>query len=192
MVRSGVEVVVGRLAAGQFGHAPVVVGVLQGLADRGAHHVFRHVAHVHVGAQAVVAAPAGRTHGQLQGLVPVHACHALGGGIGQHAHPVVADHAPVFVGPVAPDRQGLVHALFAVRQHGEDGVAVVFGLKEVEPRMQSAVGVPERKDGEVGEAFGAVHVSVEAAVLAVYVLEDMRCNQAVVKRGVEGGLVVRG
>ena len=90
---------------------------------------------------------------------------------------------------MAPDRQDLVHTLFAVRQHGEDSVAVVFGLKEIEPRVQRAVGVPEREDGEVGEALGAVHVSIEPAVLAVYVLEDMGRNQAVVQRGVKGGFV---
>ncbi len=82
--------------------------------------------------------------------------------------------------------------LFAVGQHGKHRVAVVFGLKKIEPGMQGTVGVPKRKDGEVGEALGAVHVSVEAAVLTVYVLEDMRCNQAVVERGVEGGFILGG
>ncbi len=91
---------------------------------------------------------------------------------------------------MAPDRQGLVDTLFAVGQHGKHRVAVVFGLKEIEPWMQGAVSVPEREDGEVGEALCAVHVSVEAAVLAAYVLEDMWRDQAVIQSGVEGGLVV--
>ena len=142
---------------------------------------------VEVGAQAVEVADPGCGFGCGQRPSHGKVRHVVRGGIGQHRHGVVADHAPVFVGVVAPDGQHAVDALVGVGEHAFDEVGRLVRLGEVDPRMQGAIGVPEGKDGVVGEAVRCVDVLVQTAVPAVHVLVEDRTEHAVVEGRAEGG-----
>ena len=65
---------------------------------------------------------------------------------------MVPDHAPIFVGVVAPDGEHAVDALVGVGKHAIDEVCSPFRLGEVDPGMQCPVGIPQRKDCMIGEA----------------------------------------
>ena len=85
-----------------------------------------------------------------------------------------------------PYGQHVLNALVVVCEHRVGYVGLHVGLHEVEQRMKRTVCVPERQGGEVGEAFGLVDALVEAAIVAVGVLEDEGVEECVVNRCVEG------
>ena len=174
-------------AAG-LSNAPVIEGVFQGFGDGGAAFVLGHVAQLHVVAQAVVPGLAGGGDAGVEGLIGVEGRVALHDGIGNYGHGVVANHAPVLVGVVAPDGQHVLGALVEMRQHRPHHVGVAGGLHQVQQRVQGPVGVPERESGVVG-ALGAVDVLVEAPVLAIHVLVHGGAEKGVVEGRVEVLLV---
>ncbi len=200
--RGGVEEVAPALGAAAVGHghvvaaqgggvaadAGVVVGVLQGLADRFVLLVGRDVAQALVGVQAEVVALRAVQHG-LQHQVLVHAVDALEPGVGQHAHAVVADHAVGLVAGQLP--HGQAAALLEARDHGGQEVARAPALHQGEQGVRGPVRVPER---EHGVAVAPAHVggeAVAAAVAPVHVAEQVGGHEAVVDgRGQHGALVV--
>ena len=58
-------------------------------------------------------------------------------------------------------------------------------MEQVQQRVMSPVGVPQREDGIVGEAVGGVDVAVVASVLAVRILENERVQRSVIHRRIE-------
>ncbi len=176
---------------GGLADGPVVVGILQGGRDASSVGVERHVAEAVVGVEVTVIGQGGAaSHGLEQLGRGLH--RALGHGVGEDRHGVVADHAPVLVAHVRPYGQGAVDALLAVLQHALHHVGVALGLQQVEERMQGTVGVPEREHRVVGEAFGLVDVVVETTVLAVDIHIDGGVDHGMVERGVEHGFLVVG
>ena len=98
---------------------------------------------------------------------------------------MVAAHAPVLVGHVAPNREHVQDVLVVVGKHGHDDVPVLIRLEQRQERMLSPVGVPEGEDRVVGEAFRFVDLMVKTPVGAVHVHVDRGVDHRVVKGGVE-------
>ena len=89
--------------AGGVPDRPVVVGIFKRIAGGCGDVVIRDVTEFHVVPQATVPLLfRGRDHG-FQSSLPVNV-QPLGNGVGQDGYCMVAAHAPVFVGHVAPDR----------------------------------------------------------------------------------------
>ena len=87
---------------------------------------------------------------------------------------MVANHAPVLVGIVAPDGQHVVDALVVVGQHGLDHVIVALGLDQVEEGVQGSICIPEGKDGVISETLRLVNILVQATIFAVYIFVENR------------------
>ena len=85
---------------------------------------------------------------------------------------MVAAHAPVLVGHVAPDREHVQDILVVVGEHGHDDVPVPVRLEKSQERMFGPVGVPEGEDSVVGEALRFVDLMVKTPVGAVHVHID--------------------
>ena len=166
--------------------APVIIGVFQCFGYGGMAQIVRYIAVFHVLPQSVEVGDLGGLYGGMQCCVQVDSRNASGHGIGQDRYSVVADHAPVLIGLVAPDGQHAVHAFPGMCEHALDHVGSPLRLRQVHPRMQRAIRVPKRKDRVVGEAIRRVNVLVQPAVLAVHIFIQNGTQHAVVQRRVEG------
>ena len=178
----------GAEALGSRCDAPVVVGILQGVARGGAGFVQRHISKFHILPEAAVPRHGGRGNHRLQRFFRID-IQALGYGVREHADRMVARHAPVLVGHVAPYRQHVVRALLVVRQHRGYHILRLPGLEQRQEGVLCAVGVPEREDGVVGEALRLVEFVVEPAIEPVHILIDGRIDHGVVEGGVEHGFL---
>ena len=103
---------------------------------------------------------------------------------------MIPSHTPTLVSHKAPHRQEVMNALLLVSNHRLYHIGVATGLEQSEQRMFCTVGVPKREDGIVGEAIGLMYVSVESAILAVYIHVDRGVDHGVVERGVKHGHLV--
>ena len=175
--------------AGCVPDRPVVVGIFKRVAGSCGDVVIRDVTEFHVVPKATVPLLfRGRDHG-FQSPLPVNV-QPLGNGVGQDGHCMVAAHAPVFVGHVAPDRQHVQDVLVVMGQHGLDHVTVTVRLEQCEERMLCPVGVPKGENSVVRESFSLVDLMVEPAIGSVHVHVDRWVDHRVVERGVEHLLLV--
>ena len=168
---------------------PVVIAVLQRVAGRRGVFVQRDIAQVDVVAQAAVIAYIGGLDHRVQRLGGVDV-QSLREGVGEHRDGMVAAHAPVLVAHVAPDRQHVMRALLLVAYHRDRHVTRLHGFHQRQERMFGAVGIPERKDGVIGESVGLVDFPVEAAVAPVHIHIDRRIDHRMIIGGIEHRLLV--
>ena len=82
---------------------------------------------------------------------------------------MIAGHAPVFVGHMAPDRQHVVRALLIVLKHGGDHILRLTGLEQGEKRMFRPVRIPQREHGIVRKPFSMMQFMIKAPIEAVHV-----------------------
>ena len=73
---------------------------------------------------------------------------------------MIANHAPVFICHVAPNRKNMVYALLVMFQHRFGNVCIDLAVDDIEQRMQSPVSIPNGKDRVVGKAIGLMDVLV--------------------------------
>ena len=98
---------------------------------------------------------------------------------------MIADHAPVFAAIERPDGQHALDTLTVVCQHGIGDISLHVALYQVEERMESTVGIPQRKCGQIRETRSLVYVLVQTAIAAIYVLKDKRMQESMIHRGIE-------
>ncbi len=133
------------LVASEFGgvpDGPVIERIFQRVAGRGGDLVVRHVAEFHIVTKPCVPICLRSGHHRFESSVSVNV-QAFGDSVGQHRHSVVAAHAPVLVGAMAPDRQEVKHILVVVSQHRLHHVPVALRFEQRQERMLGAVGVPK-------------------------------------------------
>ncbi len=68
----------------------------------------------------------------IKATLVVEALYALMHSIGYYRYAVVAYHAPVFIGRVAPHGQHFVHALVVVGQHRVNHIGIAAGPQYIE------------------------------------------------------------
>ena len=80
---------------------------------------------------------------------------------------MIAAHAPVVIGHMAPHREQPVHALLLVAEHGVRHVGGLTRKHHHQQRMLGAICVPQGEYGVIVESLGAVYVLVKSAVAPV-------------------------
>ena len=170
-----------------LGHAPVVVGVFQGLG-----HGFVLV----VGENQTVAPEAvqpefsghGRSLHGFESLLRIEAANAAEHCICNDRCRVIAYHTIGFVAPQFPDRE--LSRLTVYGYEGVDEVGTALGLKLEKQGMEASESVPEGKNavllvGRSVFAYGSVDLPVHPAVLSVGIGVERRVNRTVVQSRVE-------
>ena len=168
-------------------HAPVVVGVFQGLGHRLVFVVGKHQPVAAEAVQPELPVARGGQH-SLESLLQIEASYTPRCRVGDYRGRVISYHTIGFVAPELPNRE--LSGLAVNRDEGIDEVGGALRLQLAEQGMQAPERVPEGEDcimlvrGTVA-AKGPVHLSVHAAVFPVRVGVQGRVDGAVVQGRIE-------
>ena len=169
-------------------HAPVVVGVLEGLRD-----AFVFVVRQHEAVTAETVEPEfgimGRGDHGLESFFVVKAPQAAHHRIRENRRSVVADHTVRLITGKLPD--GEFALLLIDRDHRADEIHRTLGLDFGQQRMQAAEGIPKREHRVALPSFGLVHLPVHSAVLAVDVGVQRRMDGRMVEGRIKAFLMLR-
>ena len=164
--------------------APVVVCEFKSIAGCSGCFFKRNVAQFHVLSKSVVPGSGGSSNHGFQCFFSIDG-KSFYNCIGKNGDAVIAGHAPVLVGHMAPDWQHVMGALLVVLKHGLYHVLCLLRLHQSQEGVLCAVGIPQRENGVVGKAFSLVKLVVQATVKAVNVHVNGRVYHGMIKAGVE-------
>ena len=77
-----------------------------------------------------------------------------------------------------------MHALLAMLQHGAGDIRIYLTVNDVEQRMQSTIGVPNRKNRIVCEIIRLMDIMIQPTILSIHIRIDARIDHGVIQRSV--------
>ena len=178
---------------GHLGDAPVIVSILEGLADALVVNLGAEVSLGSVGAVGL-GTVAGRHHSieQLLGGIARQRAILLGQmdiGLEHHRHSVVPYHAVRLVAGQLP--HGQLAALLEIFHGGVDKVDRAFRFNLRQQRVQGTVGVPKREDGvDFAAGVDGVNLVVSTAVATISIAPEVGRGHAMVQGGVEAAFLL--
>ena len=147
---------------------PIVITILQGDRCRTTALFHRHIPQFHILFQSFEVWNGRSTHDSFQGQFFIHR-NTFHVSIGYDRSPMISDHTPVFIGHMRPDRKQTMYTLPIMSQKRCHDIFTTWRIEQIEQRVQSPIGVPNRKYRIIRELIRLMDLLIQSPVRTVII-----------------------